>query len=564
MSAESRQAAIAGAGLVIEDPLVLANAAAIVWDDETDVIVIGLGGAGAAAALEAREKGADVVVIERFEGGGSTVLSGGVFYAGATRFQRDAGFDDTAQGMFDYLRLEVKDAVSEDTLRRFCDNSAENVDWLIRHGVNFRASLYSGKTSYPPEGKFLYFSGNENVPAFAARAKPAPRGLRTVGKGLSGYAFFGALNGAVAHSGVRTRTHSRALRLIVDEHGTVIGVETLEITQPNDQRKHQNLYARVNPTRPFSFATAEKATENCLAFELAVGTRKRIRARGGLILATGGFSYNAAMLRKHMPFVADRMAALMRLGSMGCNGSGMQLGASVGGATRGLDRPFLARQLAPPSAVLKGLLVNQQGQRFINEDAYSGKLGGAIAQQPGGDAWIILDSELHSQLLRQTLPVGDGTFRIYRAPTLLNRLFGGTKRDRTLSGLARKIGADPVELQATVATMRSALANKQPDPLGKNPDYCRPLGEGPYWALNTSIGNKFSFVAFFTLGGLAVNEQSGAVVRDDGTPIEGLYAAGRAALGIPSDGYISGLSLADCVFSGRRAGQAAASKLQQR
>jgi 3-oxo-5alpha-steroid 4-dehydrogenase len=61
-----------------------------------------------------------------------------------------------------------------------------------------------------------------------------------------------------------------------------------------------------------------------------------------------------------------------------------------------------------------------------------------------------------------------------------------------------------------------------------------------------------------TLGGLTVAEDSGQVLRDDGSPIAGLYAAGRTAVGLCSNSYVSGLSLADCVFSGRRAGQHAA------
>jgi len=108
------------------------------------------------------------------------------------------------------------------------------------------------------------------------------------------------------------------------------------------------------------------------------------------------------------------------------------------------------------------------------------------------------------------------------------------------------------------------LSHGLPDPLGKNPDYCRPLGEGPYWALNTSLSNRFAFFIFFTLGGLRIDEDTGTVVSRDGSVINGLYAAGRAAVGIASDGYISGISLADCVFSGRRAGRAAAELTHRR
>jgi len=555
---DTDQEAVVRNNLAAEDPLVVAHDRDVQWDDEADVVVVGFGGAGASAALEAHECGADVLVIERFKGGGSTAFSGGVYYAGGTQFQRDAGYEDTAKDMFDYLCLERKDAVSEDTLLRFCEQSAENTNWLVKHGVGFEGSLYTGKISYPPEGKHLYFSGNEKVPAFSAKARPAPRGHRTLGKGLTGYAFFGALKNSVMRSTIRVQNHSRAVRLVVDDSGAVIGVETLEITRLKDQKKHQKLYAIVVPTNSFNSANANQAIKESLAFERQVGVRKLIRVYGGLILATGGFSYNADMLRKHMPSLADRTDAMMRLGSMGCSGDGIRLGVSVGGAVRGLDRSYLGRQIAPPAALLQGLIVNRQGKRFINEDAYSGVVGEAIRQQPNGDAWMIIDKQLYRAMLMQCLPSGDGGFKNFKLPTLLNLFFGRTKRDPTLGGLASKIGVDPVGLKNSVASMHHEIEHGEPDPLGKNSDYRKLLGAGPYWALNTSISNRFAFFAFFTLGGLQLDEQSGSVLGDNGAVIKGLYAAGRAAIGIPSDIYLSGLSLADCVFSGRRAGRSAA------
>ncbi len=72
------------------------------------------------------------------------------------------------------------------------------------------------------------------------------------------------------------------------------------------------------------------------------------------------------------------------------------------------------------------------------------------------------------------------------------------------------------------------------------------------------MANRHAMTKFMTLGGLKVDEATGAVIREDGSPIRGLYAAGMAAVGLHSNGYISGLSIADGVFSGRRAGRDAA------
>lgn len=557
--AHTELAAVAGRGLVAEEPLVTGSADDLLWDSTADVVVVGFGGAGAAAALEACERGASVLIVERFEGGGSTANSGGVYYAGGgTCFQQDAGVADSPEEMFRYLEQECKGAVSEATLRRFCEESVANIEWLAGHGLGFEGSLYSGKTNYPPEDKYLYYAGNEKVPAFAAKAAPAARGHRTKGAGWTGYAYFDGLRQATERLGIPVKRHSRVQRLVLDSAGAVIGVEVIEIVDPADRRKHQALYAKVDPMRPFNTARAEKAIAEALAFELLVGRRQRIRARSGVILSTGGFGYNVGMVRAHMPFLADRNNALMRLGSMGCSGGGIQLGVSAGGAVGKMDHAFLGRMIAPPDALVQGIIVNRRGERFVNEDAYNALLGGAIMDQPDGDAWIIIDRDLHRKLLRQCVPTGDGTFKPYLAPALLNLFLGGTRKGRTLAELAGRIGVPADRLEASVAQLNAAIAAGQGDPMGKNPDYVRPLGRGPYRALNTSVGNPYSFCIFFTLGGLAVDELRGVVLRPDGSPIDGLYAAGRAAMGLPSNGYISGLSLADGVFSGRRAGRDAA------
>ena len=154
----------------------------VAWDVETDFVVVGFGGAGAAAALQAREQGLEVVAIDRAEGGGATEASGGVFYAGGgTTTQQELGERDTPENMFAYLKLETQGVVGDDTLMRFCRDSAGDVDWLMRHGVKFGGPVWKQKTSYPKVDYFLYHPDNSLLPTYAEHATPAARCSRPSG-----------------------------------------------------------------------------------------------------------------------------------------------------------------------------------------------------------------------------------------------------------------------------------------------------------------------------------------------------------------------------------------------
>ena len=118
------------------------------WNDEADLVVVGLGGAGIAAANEALDQGHSVIGIDKTSGGGATARSGGIFYAGGgTPIQKEAGIEDSVENMFNYLIQETGDIVKETTLQKFCETSAENTQWLMDNGVQFNSKYYKTKTS---------------------------------------------------------------------------------------------------------------------------------------------------------------------------------------------------------------------------------------------------------------------------------------------------------------------------------------------------------------------------------------------------------------------------------
>jgi 3-oxo-5alpha-steroid 4-dehydrogenase len=531
---------------VVDDPDALA------WQDEADILIIGFGGAGAAAGLQARELGVSVLAVDRFNGGGATAYSGGVVYAGGTRFQRDAGFDDNADEMYKYLAYEGT-AVEPETLRRFCDSSNENVEWVAGHGVPFEGSLYAERTAYPPDGYYLYFTGMESF--YPEVARVAARGHRTVGKGPTGKYYWAAMQRAAMASGIRLKCHSPVRRLLVDGGGRVIGVECQTIPE-RDWARHDALYRKVDPYRPFGGAQAEKAIAECRTFEREIAQQTALyRAHRGVIIAGGNYTYNLELLGRYRPEFAHCYREMNRGGSMGCDGSGLELGLSAGGHLANMEAVALMRSVSPPREYVKGLLVNGRGERYINEDAYLGHIGIATADQPDYASWLILDSRTFWAGIRQLLPPRE-MFSWWGMPAWLNILFGGVRRGRSIEALARKCGIPPETLKASLDAYNDGAA-KGVDPYRKKAENLRVLGGGSWFALNLSFRNKWSFSSGMPFGGLKVNEDTGAVIRADGSSIPGLFACGRSAVGMSTKTTFSGLSIADTIFSGRRAARSA-------
>ena len=529
------------------------------WDEEVDVVIVGFGGAGACAAIEAADCGANVLAIDRFDGGGATAVSGGVYYGAGTRFQREAGFDDTPDEMFNYLNAELNGVVAPETLRRFCDESNNNLEWLIDKGLSYGSTFSPDKTSFPGSGVDLYYSGNELSPSAEAVAKPAPRGHKVVGSSVTGHIFYAVLKRAALERGVRLWTHSPVTRLTSDANGTIIGVEVTRLKDGSSaSRRHRWIYRLA--TKMVGLVTSQGAARMLRklgAIEAENCSTVNIRARKGVILASGGFVFNRAMIAAEASLYADATP----LGTPGCDGSGILLGRVVGAATARMETVNAARSIAPPLAFVSGVVVNANGQRIINEDAYAATLGRVVAESKDGIAWLILDKDMRREALRNSFPGAGRLLVIHCMPALMSIIFGSRKAT-TIAELAAKCELDRDALERTVAVYNEAQAGGEPDQFGKSQKYCRPIINGPFYALDISLRSKTVPLFTFTLGGLVVDEKSGAVRKVDGSLIRGLYAAGRAAVGLPSNYYISGLSIADCVFSGRRAGRCAATHLQ--
>ena len=554
----------------IEAPRIIEHDDDINWDMRRDIVVIGLGGAGVACALQAIELGQRVVAIDRFAGGGATAASGGVIYAGGgTALQKEAGIDDTPENMFNYLKMEVGDIVSDKCLQDFCAQSAPTIDWMQGHGVDLRSTVWPKKTSYPAPEYFLYHSDNSLVPHYAAKATPAARGHRgyvPIEQGRKatnlGGSLFQPLRIKAEEKGLEVMDYSEARQLITNKDGRVIGVKVLQFENQDIQDKYlslrakaKKLFAMFPPILPGSKVFMRRALKHLDAAKALEDNRKEvfIRARNGLLLSAGGFVFNSKMVEHYAP----KYKSSYPLGTDGDNGAGIRLGQSVGGMAANMDRITAWRFINPPLSFARGMIVNMSGKRFINEMVYGATLGVEMTENHGGEAYMILDKALIKQALFEVS--GKKALGFQKALAQLNARFGA-KKAKSIPELASKIGINADTLGAEIQAYNKIARGEATDPFHKTQDDTGVIGTAPFYAINIGLKAKLFPCPSLTLGGLKVDETTGQVLDAQGKTVAGLYAAGRNAIGVASWNYVSGLSVADGIYSGRRAARSIAAK----
>tara|TARA_B110000014_G_C20123374_1_gene596544 strand:+ start:230 stop:1936 length:1707 start_codon:yes stop_codon:yes gene_type:complete len=545
----------------VEAPQIITDPNLFKWDDQADLVIAGLGGAGIATANEGLDQGLSVIGIDKTTGGGSTAKSGGVFYAGGgTPIQKEAGIDDSPENMFNYLIQETGDIIKESTLKRFCETSSENTQWLMDNGVKFNSSYYKKKSSYPDAGYFLYHSDNSLVPSYMKHAKPAARGHRGWEEGpfrpigVGGTIFY-PLKKSALKKGLRLYTQTEARSLVITETGKVVGIKVLVLPSGKTAEKHKQLMSKGDALQmllPPSYPGAGLLQffgglfiKRAHKIERNHRQVKYIQAKKGVCLSTGGFIFNRAMVKKYAP----KYFAGMPLGTSNDQGSGIRLGQSVGGQTDHMDRVTAWRFLNPPLAFAQGMVVNKAGKRFCNEMVYGATLGDAMCENNEGKAYLIVDAKLFEEAKKQAsvaLPFQRDMARML--------MYFNARKKSSLDELAKVYDLPAEKLAEEIEKYNQAAKTKMPCEFGKAANDVKELN-GPFYIMDISINSKLAPLTTLTLGGLIVNEETGEVLNQHQKEIKGLYAAGRTAVGICSNIYVSGLSIADCIFSGRRIGQ---------
>jgi len=346
---------------------------------------------------------------------------------------------------------------------------------------------------------------------------------------------------------------ARVHDLIKDESGRVTGVRyrVLDRQHPN-ARKHRVLTrstAKIGNWMPDLVKGAVDKAER-LWVEGAVQAEARSQS---VILAAGGFIYNREWVQRYAP----EFTGISRLGTAGDDGTGIRLGLDAGGMVDKMGNVTAWRFLAPPSAFLEGLTVGVDGRRIANEDLYGATHGNVMMRQFGGQGRAVYDAATWAKIKKQ---IGEQT-QLFQRLQLIYLFTIGHKKAASIEALAAKSGIDPAGLRRTVDAYNNGIRSGAGDPARKEVDLCPPMTTGPFYSIDISAGSSMFYpIPGLTLGGLVIDERTGEVLHRDGGAVAGLYAAGRNAVGICSNSYVSGLSLADCIFSGRRAGADAAAK----
>jgi 3-oxo-5alpha-steroid 4-dehydrogenase len=470
------------------------------WDHRADVVVAGYGIAGVCAAIEAARAGADVLVLERTGGwGGAAALAGGFIYlGGGTPLQQALGFQDTPENMETFLLAALGPGVDKAKIADYCRGSVEHFHWLVSCGVPFREAFWGEPGWEPPHDEGLMYSGGENAAPFNAIAEPAPRG---------------------------------------------------HVPQMADKRTGEKGggYMLMKPLADTAAALGIRAEYDMRIARLIVDDDDRvvgvlarrygkpvtIRAERGVVLATGSFAYHKEMIEGYAPRLIGRPAAAIEEH----DGIGIRLAQALGAELAHMDATEVAF-FGDPQLLARGILVNGRGQRYIPEDTYPGRIGQATLIQQDNQAFLVIDEASYEEAL--TTETSTPFFR--QPPTWVAE---------TIAELEAEMGLPGQALQATVECYNLHAADGADPMLGKKPEWVRPL-RGPVAAFDMR-----GFTAGFTLGGLRTDLDS-RVLHVSGEPIPGLFAAGRCTSGLCAGGYVSGASLGDGSFYGRRAGIAAA------
>jgi 3-oxosteroid 1-dehydrogenase len=516
-----------------------------------DVVVVGSGAAGMAAALTAAKAGLTAVVVEKAAHyGGSTARSGGGVWIPDNEVLRQAGVSDSPGAAHDYLTAIVGDAVPAAKIDTYLTRGPEALSFLLAHSP-LRMQWVPDYSDYYPEAPGGRLGGRS--------VEPVPCDGRRLGPDLAAleppYAK-APLNVAITQADFRwasllMRHRKGVLRVL--RIGMRWLVATLTRRRLLVMGQALSAMLRLGLRDAGVPVLLETALEDLVLEDGAVtgvrvtdaGGSRVIRARRGVVLASGGFERNAEMRRKYQ---REPIGAEWTVGATANTGDGIVAGERAGGVLEFMEDAWWGPSVPLPNGAwfclaertLPGsILVNDRGRRFMNEAApyveavhrmYGGQWGQGDGPGENIPTWLICDQRYRNRYIfagvnpRQKFPG-----RWYKSGVLA--------RAGTLAELATKVGLDADALVTTVERFNgfartgvdedfgrgeSGYDHYYGDPTNAPSSTLGPIDRAPFYAIRIVPGD------LGTKGGLRTDNDA-RVLRADGTPIPGLYAAGNAS-----------------------------------
>ncbi len=484
---------------------------------ETEIAIIGAGTAGLAAAVAAAEKGAKVHLFEKAATTGGTGSMGMGPFAVESRLQKIKQIGLTREQAFKIFMDYTHWRVDAHLVSNYINKSASTLAWLEQMGVEF----------LDPEA---YFPGSN----FTWHTVKSPGGRR---------------------GGQAAATMMKFLTERANEIGVSILLQTpaKKILKEND--KIAGLIAQDRN-----------------------GEEVQVKAKA-VIVASGGFGDNPEMIKKYTPFEWGKDLFSMRIPGM--VGEGIRMAWEVGAvedymgmeiifnlpamianpAERRRDPVAMATSMILTSAFYQpSLLVNLQGERFINEDIMGNTTftGNAIARQKKRCAFSIFDDSARKHYEEENLDHVFTMSQLTKAEKLGAILRQAIEQGNehvfianSISELADKTGINREGLQKTVTEYNSICETGRDEVYHKDPNLLRPITQPPFYA------GRFFPSAYGTLGGIKINHRT-EVLNKEFDIIPGLYAAGVDANAIYGDSYVfvlPGNTMGFALNSGRMAGE---------
>jgi 3-oxosteroid 1-dehydrogenase len=524
-------------------------------DVEFDVVVVGSGAAGLTAALRLAHDGRRVVVVEKSgHFGGSTARSGGALWVPGNDVLRAAGVADIPEQAETYLAAVVGPDATPARQQALLEQGPAMVSFVRAH-TPLTFAWVRGYADYYPE-RPGGLAGGRTI-------EPVPLDGRVLGPELAHLAppYLAAPNGiAVTATDYRWLSlgprHPRGLLTLARLAGRTVGARLrrrrlLAMGQALAAGLRAGLLRHDVPvwldTAMDELSLAGQRVDGI--WVTRQGRRMLLRARHGVLLATGGFERNEAMRHR---FQREPIGTQWTVGAAGNTGDGIEAGQRLGAAVALMDDAWWGPSIPLPGgpyfclaerSLPGGLIVNGAGRRFINEaipyvDAVHAMYDHDRPDEPHIPAWLVFDQRYRDRYLFAGRFAGQALPRRWYAS-------GAVHRASTVDELAGSIGVPAVALRETIARFNrfagtgvdadfhrgeSAYDRYYGDPRNHpNPCLGR-LDRPPFYAAKLVPGD------LGTKGGLCTDERA-RVLRPDGTPIAGLYAAGNASAAVMGHSY---------------------------